>query len=69
MEGNSAMIAPDPRRDAAEPDPGDAVRALASMAERLCPDRRDPEAFFVRKSELISECRRHARQLDRGAGR
>jgi hypothetical protein len=70
MEGHSAMIAPDPRRrDDAEPDPGDAARALARMAERLSVDRRDPEAFHARKSELIAAIRRHARRLDQGAGR
>lgn len=57
------------RRDDAEAAPGDAVRALGRLAERLSVDRRDPEAFHARKSELIVECRRLARRLDGGTGR
>lgn len=70
MEGNSVMTAAhDPRRDDAETAPGDAARRLAAMAEKLSIDRRDPEAFFVRKSELVAALRRHARRLDQGDGR
>jgi len=37
--------------------------ALASRVLRLVPDRRDPEAFHIEKSELASALRRLARSM------
>ena len=45
----------------------DKLTALAARVLRLCPSHRDPEAFFVEKSELAGELRRLARAM--GAAR
>ena len=48
-------------------DERDELTALASRVLRLCPSHRDPEAFWVEKSELAGELRRLARTM--GAAR
>lgn len=36
---------------------------LASAVQRLCPDRRNPEAFHETKSAVVAELRRLGRRL------
>lgn len=43
----------------------EALRALAIDVRRLVPDRRDPEAFHMSKSEIENRLRRLARDLER----
>ena len=51
------------RIDAAAP--AETARAIAMAAERLMPDRRDPERFHAEKSALIAAARALARTLER----
>lgn len=51
------------RLDAASP--AEAARAIAKAAERLMPDRRDPERFHAEKSALIAAARALAQTLER----
>jgi hypothetical protein len=48
-------------------DTADDLRMIASLLERLGPDRRDPEAFFVQRNALAVELRRLAHVVDAGA--
>ena len=45
----------------------DRLHEIAHQLARLCPDRRDPEAFHVAKSELTAELRSIARAIGRAA--
>jgi hypothetical protein len=47
--------------------PPDELRALAAAVARLLPDRRDPEAFHMSKSEIAARLRRLARAAERRA--
>ena len=42
------------------------LEALARRIDRLVPDRRDPEAFHVEKSEVAAALRRLANETTRG---
>jgi hypothetical protein len=50
----------------ASPDDGFRLAELAGRMRRLRPDHRDPEAYYIEKSEIEHELRQLARQL--GAG-
>ena len=41
----------------------DELRRLASEVARLVPDRHDPEAFFVNRSEIAAQLRKLAQSL------
>jgi hypothetical protein len=43
---------------------GPRLRALAGELVRLQPSRTDPESYFIRKSTIVDELRRLARQVD-----
>ena len=45
--------------------PAEAAAAIARLAERLMPDRRDPERFHAEKSALSAAARALARTLGR----
>lgn len=46
--------------------PARTVRQLARDVGRLRPDWRDPETYFVNRSEIETALRRLARQLEEG---
>ena len=45
----------------------DELRRLAEQVARLVPDRRDPEAFHMSKSEIAARLRRLAARAERAA--
>ena len=47
----------------------DELRALAAAVVRLVPDRRDPEAFHLSKSDIAARLRRLAAEAERQAPR
>lgn len=43
------------------------LRRLAERVRRLTPDHRDPERFFIERSEVADMLRRLAREMERAA--